>query len=291
MIYCVGKEFGDNRMKFDMHCHTKEGSLDSKVPVEEYARQFSKLGYDGFMIADHNSYRGCWAWDAVCDDPEYADMTVIRGMEYDTKDAGHILVVLPDGVYPKVMKLRGMRLRRLILIVHSLGGVLGPAHPYGVPTSSMMGFKKVNRRLLNHVDFIEVFNTCELPMSNRLAKSMAERYHLPGIAGSDCHVTDYIGMAYTEINHQIYCNNDFIRAIKNHATIEAGGKERIQTLKGKYKDHWIGQTAYRIYNRGIGKLRSPRRGYHQYKLSQENRHIRHGYKQFKLRKENRHITL
>ena len=23
-------------MRFDMHCHTKEGSLDGKVPVEEF---------------------------------------------------------------------------------------------------------------------------------------------------------------------------------------------------------------------------------------------------------------
>ena len=25
-------------MKIDMHCHTKEGSIDGKVPIEEYIR-------------------------------------------------------------------------------------------------------------------------------------------------------------------------------------------------------------------------------------------------------------
>ena len=116
-------------MKFDLHCHTKEGSVDSKVPVEEYARRFMSLGYDGFMIADHNSYRGCKAWDAVSENPIYEDFTVIRGMEYDTKDAGHILVVMPDDVYLPILRVRGMKCRRLIMIVHALGGVLGPAHP------------------------------------------------------------------------------------------------------------------------------------------------------------------
>ena len=42
-------------MKFDMHCHTKEGSLDGKVPVEEYIALLKKKGYDGMLVSDHNS--------------------------------------------------------------------------------------------------------------------------------------------------------------------------------------------------------------------------------------------
>lgn len=261
-------------MKFDMHVHTKEGSMDSKVSVAEYAEMFMEKGFDGFMIADHNSWRGCLTWDEICDDPKYENFTVIRGLEYDTKDAGHILVILPDGIYPKLLHIRGMKLARLILLVHALGGVLGPAHPYGIATSSMMGFKKMNPRLLKHMDFIEVFNTCELPGSNRLAAAMAQRYQLPGTAGSDAHVPDYIGMACTEIHGNILCNDDMIHAIKLHAMVEAGGRERQSTKKSRAKEHWIGQTAYRLYNRGIGKLRSPHRSYRHYKLSKENRHIR-----------------
>lgn len=260
-------------MKFDLHCHTKEGSFDSNVSVEEFARRFMKLGYDGFMIADHNSYRGCKAWDEIADDPQYENFTVIRGMEYDTKDAGHILVVMPDGVYLPILKIRGMKCRRLITLVHVLGGVLGPAHPFGVATSSMMGFKKMSPHHLKHMDFIETFNTCESKESNDLAYALAGKYHLPGTGGSDAHVTDYIGMAWTEILHPIHCNNDFIQAMKRHATVEAGGRERKQTRKGRYKDHWIGQTAYRIYNRGLGKLKSPRRSLHHLKLQKNNRHI------------------
>ena len=39
-------------MKFDMHCHTKEGSLDGKVPVEEYIALLKKKGYDGMLVSD-----------------------------------------------------------------------------------------------------------------------------------------------------------------------------------------------------------------------------------------------
>lgn len=246
--------------------------MDSKVPVEEYARRFMRLGYDGFMISDHNSWRGCKAWDALAKDSPYSDLTVIRGMEYDTKDAGHILVILPDGVYPQILRVRGMKCKRLVLIVHLLGGVLGPAHPFGVSTSSMMGFKKMKGYLLKHMDFVETFNTCELPESNRLARALAQRYDVPATAGSDAHVTRYIGMAWTEIDYPIYCNDDFIEAVKSHASFRADGRERVQPRKGKYKEHWIGRTAYRIYNRGIGKLMSPRRGLHHYRLTKDHRH-------------------
>ena len=49
-------------MKFDMHCHTKEGSIDGKVPIEEYITELERLGYQGMLITDHNSYNGYRWW-------------------------------------------------------------------------------------------------------------------------------------------------------------------------------------------------------------------------------------
>lgn len=259
-------------MKFDLHCHTKEGSLDSKVPVAEFANKFRMLGFDGFMISDHNSYRGCHEWDRLCKDPDYKrltdSITVIRGIEYDTKDAGHILVIMPDKVYLKILRFRGMRCRHLIRMVHALGGILGPAHPFGVATSSAMGFKQMEMSLLRHFDFIEAFNTCEFPLSNKLAAELAENYRKPTFAGSDAHVAEYIGMACTEIDAEIKCNNDLIRAVKDGAAFRALGEERSVTKKAKRKEHWIGRAGFAIYNRGIGKLIFPYRSYHHRKLSQ-----------------------
>ena len=31
-------------MKLDMHCHTKEGSIDAKVPIQEYITKLVKEG-------------------------------------------------------------------------------------------------------------------------------------------------------------------------------------------------------------------------------------------------------
>ncbi len=246
-------------MKFDLHCHTKEGSLDSKVSVQEYVYKFMTLGYDGFMIADHNSYKGCRAWDRLSKDPRYRDFHVIRGIEYDTKDAGHILVVMPDDLYLPVLRIRGMRCSRLIKIVHIFGGILGPAHPFGAASSSAMGFKQMDMRLIRKFDFIETFNTCESAVSNTRAKILADEYKTPGFAGSDAHVCSYLGMACTEIDADIRCNNDLIRAVKNRVPIRACGTEREQTRKGRRKEHWIGILGFRVYNRGIGKIVFPYR--------------------------------
>ena len=45
-------------MKIDMHCHVKEGSIDSKVGVEEYITILKKHGFQGMVITDHDTYNG-----------------------------------------------------------------------------------------------------------------------------------------------------------------------------------------------------------------------------------------
>ena len=40
-------------MKFDMHCHTKEGSLDGKVGIEEYIRILKEKGYQGMLAVSY----------------------------------------------------------------------------------------------------------------------------------------------------------------------------------------------------------------------------------------------
>ena len=34
-------------MKFDMHCHTKEGSTDGRVVIEEYIQRLRSMGFGG----------------------------------------------------------------------------------------------------------------------------------------------------------------------------------------------------------------------------------------------------
>ena len=85
-------------MKIDMHCHTKEGSLDGKVPIEEYIRILKEKGFGGMLVTDHDSYGGYRQWKKNIKGKKYQDFLVLKGVEYDTLDAGHIIVVMPENI-------------------------------------------------------------------------------------------------------------------------------------------------------------------------------------------------
>lgn len=272
-------------MKFDMHCHTKGGSIDSGVSVERYIELLSAQGFDGMLITDHDSYKGYRKWvksgrpgrnhsrnqngkhsgdiDGSC------DFRVLAGIEYDTKDAGHFIVIMPDHLQLKIFQVRGMPVELLIHIVHAFGGVLGPAHPFGTRSSSAMFFKKLKQHpeILKKVDFIEGFNTCEKSESNFAAAELASKLGKPCIGGSDAHDEAYVGMAYTIFEGDISSNSDMIAAIKKGQIAQCGGKVRNYTRKAKMKDAFYSVWGFKVYNRGLGVLFAPYRKYRIKKLN------------------------
>ena len=78
-------------MKIDMHCHVKEGSIDSRVPLEEYIRLLQEKGFGGMVITDHDTYNGYRYWKKNLKGKKYTDFKVFKGIEYDTSGGGHIL--------------------------------------------------------------------------------------------------------------------------------------------------------------------------------------------------------
>ena len=39
-------------LKIDMHCHTRAGSIDSKISLDEYIRLLKEQGFGGMMITE-----------------------------------------------------------------------------------------------------------------------------------------------------------------------------------------------------------------------------------------------
>ena len=195
------------------------------------------------------------------------DFTVLCGIEYDTRDAGHFIVILPGGIMPPILRVRGMSVRKLITVVHMLGGVLGPAHPFGTRSASAMFFKKfkADPKLMEKMDFVECFNTCESSNANMLAVELAKKYGKPCIGGSDSHEERYIGMAYTEFEERITCNNDLINAIRQGRVADFGGQVREQTAKAKHKEAFYSVWGFKAYNRGLGFIFSPLRKIHSHR--------------------------
>ena len=66
-----------NRVRFDMHCHTAEGSPDAKVKILDYIDLLKQRGFHGMLVTDHDSYSGYKAYLRQKD--KVKDFTVLRG--------------------------------------------------------------------------------------------------------------------------------------------------------------------------------------------------------------------
>lgn len=242
-------------MKFDMHCHTKEGSVDGKVSIEDYIRILREKGFQGMLVTDHNSYNGYRYWKKYLQGKKYKEFVVLKGIEYDTFNAGHILVVMPDGVDLRILEMRGMPVELLIRVVHAYGGILGPAHPFGEKYLSFANTKKYykNKEIMRQFDFLEIYNACENEERNRLAAMEAGKYFLVGFGGSDAHKEDCIGTAYTEFSEPVQSESDLIAQVKKKAPITAGGKYYRGTTKEKIgKMNNLLLWFFWVYNKAAG---------------------------------------
>ncbi len=222
-------------MKFDMHCHTHEGSSDSKVSVERYIKLLRDQGYNGMLVTDHNSYNGYRYYRDYIRGKKYKDFYMLRGIEYDTFNAGHFIVVMPSIEESILMEKRGLKIETLVDVVHSRGGILGPAHPFGENFLSIYntGKFKNDRSLTREFDFIEAFNSCEDYPDNDKAKVIAKIYDKPMFSGSDSHRESSVGTAATYFDGDIKSEDDLINYIKS------GGKTTIEGERwyGTIKDH------------------------------------------------------
>lgn len=258
-------------MKFDMHCHTKEGSLDGKIPIEEYAAILKEKGYDGMLVTDHDSYRGYREWARAHGDASDNGFVVLKGVEYDTIDAGHILVIMPENVRLKILELRGLPVLFLIEIVHRNGGILGPAHPCGEKYLSITNTRKHRNQLavMNRFDFLEGFNACESHESNARAMEIADEYETPVFGGSDAHKPDCAGLGFTDFCGEISKESDLINLVKElgRDSCVCGGQYYAHTTKSRIgkvnnvlvESFWLynrlgSMMRYRKRKRELGKL-------------------------------------
>ena len=246
-------------MRIDMHCHSAEGSLDAQVSIFMVVDILKAKGYDGVLITDHNSYKGYEAWEESGRD----DFVVLKGIEYDTGDAGHMLVILPCGVDTAIFALRGMPLMKLIRLVHRLGGILGPAHPYANCKSGMFNHRKWRRNtaLCYNFDFVESFNSCAGGASNDSAARLARRFRRPICGGSDNHRLSGVGLGYTDIGAIIHDNDDLLAALNAGAVLSAGGSYNSDSFAMVHSFIYScsAYIYYYLYNKGVALLMMRRR--------------------------------
>lgn len=240
-------------MKLDMHCHVKEGSVDSKVSLDEYISKLKECGFDGMLITDHDTYKGYRHWKYNMKGKVHEDFVVLKGIEYDTCDAGHIICIMPEGVKMRLLEIRGLPAAVLIDFVHRHGGILGPAHPCGEKYMSYTNTKRFYRspELIKRFDFIEAFNACESEASNEGATKLALKYKKPGIGGSDAHKIECVGQGYTILPERVTCETELISLIRQKVPVGVGGTLYDKTTREKLgKAGKLLAYSFWFYNKG-----------------------------------------
>lgn len=249
-------------MKLDMHCHVKEGSVDSKVSLDEYITILKEKGFDGMLVTDHDTYKGYRHWKYEMQGRKHTDFVVLKGIEYDTCDGGHIICIMPEGVKMRLLEIKGLPVATLIDVVHRHGGILGPAHPCGEKYLSFTNTKKYFRapELMKRFDFVEAFNACESVESNGAAQKAAAKYQKVGIGGSDAHKPDCVGMGYTILPERVTCETELISLIRQKAPIEVGGRIYGKTTRDKMgKMNSLYAYSFWLYNKSGELLKRRKR--------------------------------
>jgi predicted metal-dependent phosphoesterase TrpH len=182
------------RLKIDLHVHTT-GSKDSFIEPEQLPVILKNKGLDGVAITNHDAPAGFSSSEVI----------IIPGIEVSTRQ-GHILAL---GVSGRVERKRPVD--ETIRLIQSMGGVAVVPHPFD-PVSPCVNLSKLNSR----PDAVEVINSDALffGLNTKYAMSAARRLGLPMVAGSDSHIPETVGDAYTLVDSSSNSINDILNAIR-----------------------------------------------------------------------------
>jgi predicted metal-dependent phosphoesterase TrpH len=196
---------GTLMMIIDLHCHSKY-SHDNHQEPEELIERAIVLGLDGICFTEHHSFDCSWPI-ARLKTPR--DFLVLRAVEVST-DLGHLLVYgVEDDSWNRWGRNYHLKMIEVVESVHERNGICVPAHPF-------RGWESLGDKIyrLSGFDGVETHNGCNTPKQNSPALLASHTLGLPSIGGSDCHVIERLGQAYTEFSNPIRSMADLVKEIK-----------------------------------------------------------------------------
>ena len=212
----------------DLHCHSFFSGDGVSSPEELIASARAK-GLHGFALTDHNTCDGIhYLQDkglVRADGKPVDGFIIIPGVEVTTAE-GHLLCLGVD-----LPNLKGTPAAEVCTMVHELGGIAIPPHPYDLFRA---GIRQATLDALE-IDALEVFNAATtLKRYNKQAYEYAQMRGLPMTAGSDAHHEAAIGTAYTILETSDFTQKGLIAQILKSNELN----ERYMSPKDSLRKTW-----------------------------------------------------
>ncbi len=194
-------------VKADLHIHSYvSDGLPSPRDVVRYA---AKVGLGAISITDHNTFLG-----SALALREASKVVVIPGAEFRTH-YGDIVVLcesLPYRVQRASNSVKTVSLVSLVDLTRKENCVLVAVHPYA---TFRYGTGSLYRA--SFIDCVEVFNSSSDPLTN--AYTLLATSDKPcKTAGSDSHLLETIGSAYTLIDSGSLRREDLLESLRKART-------------------------------------------------------------------------
>lgn len=196
------------KLKLDLHIHTVH-SPDGFNTFQDITRRLKEEGLDGYAVADHDTLTGI---------PEALKngegLAVVPAVEVTARGA-HILALQPTEPIPM-----GLSIAETVDAIHGQGATAVLAHPYGLPRTWI----SLNSARGAGLDAVEVANSTQIPYNyiRGLNESLAKQLGLPQTGGSDSHIPETIGRAYTIVETESPDPEDVARSIRRGLTTVHG---------------------------------------------------------------------
>ena len=215
--------------KYELHCHTAEGSRCASSTAAEMAEFYYRLGYTGIVITDHFFNGNC----TVPKDLPWRERVMLYCRGYENARAYGERVGLDVffgwefygdfvtlGLSPQWLAehedLDKLTVFEYFDTIHRDGGYIIHAHPFreSATTKSMRIYPRI-------VDAMEVINAQNTEFQNSVAACIAEKYGVTAVCGSDAHNTSVSSLCALHLQEKAGNLDALIAAVRaNHHSVQ-----------------------------------------------------------------------